>query len=179
MSSIEEFKAVLSELKRIPKTFSGDSSKSFSAGRIEDLYSDYRTREKALIEQLYDLANSYVISKKDISDTWTKADEISELEFHTQGFGARKYARAKADRIAHRIESFGIPTEVRIVERKAYNEDTYDVFEVYVKCTYDLMIMLKYKDFDIDDDIAFLVKSGVNPRVFYPFLPYVGKYGNL
>ena len=68
---------------------------------------------------------------------------------------------------------------MRTVERKTYNNETYDAFEVYAKCSYDLVIMLKYKDFDADEDIAFLVKNKVNPRVFYPFLPYTGKYGYL
>ena len=112
MTPIEEFTEKLRELQNIPENFTEDAL-HLRRKEQDALYQEYKKREESLLRELITIADAYQVTPKDItSGIWTKADQISETQYHTQGFGARKYAEAEAKRIAHRYESWGIPVKI-------------------------------------------------------------------
>jgi hypothetical protein len=132
------------------------------------------TAVEYLIKRLYNIADSYIVTDADISEEWLKVDTIRAGQYHTQGFGAEKYAKAAAENIAFTYSYFGIPSWVKEIEKPDF-KDAYDNitadndYEVFVKCSRDLATLIKYKKIDINEVVKNMNTAQVNPNVFFPF----------
>lgn len=118
-------------------------------------------------DESHSLANEYIISKSDITKDPVLSDSIGTHLYSSQGFGALHYAKGHAQRIANHYILNGIPA---VIEEERDSNLTY--FKAMVNCSHDLMTLLKFKSIDIEKDVINLLKNGLNPRVYYPFLPY-------
>ena len=101
--------------------------------------------------------------------------------WHTQGFGANKYAKGDAEMRADRARHYGIPVEVKLVSeqvvRSAYpvnSSSTYQKFEVVAKLAelLDQEILAHSRPPTLVEQVRMCWKRGVNPRVYDPWLPH-------
>lgn len=138
---------------------------------------EYLDRKKALGEELDKLAETLVPQP---GDEWIKVREVSNTDYHTQGFGATTYARGAATRHCFMIQIQDIEAEVR--ERKgrktqapypyrAFSQILY--FEVWAKCSkLDYEIVKRRPAMTLKEQLQWCWNQGLNPRVFDPMLPH-------
>lgn len=112
---------------------------------------------------------------------WTQWTSVSETRYSTQGWGANKYAKNHAESEADTARYFDIPVEVR--ERYVkydppihshYNGTSYGYHEYDVVVAlgqFQLEVLKRKPGITMKETVRLLWKRGVNPRVYYPFLP--------
>jgi len=95
--------------------------------------------------------------------------------YHTQGYGANKYARASLEALADKAAFHGLETEIRVLEtgprdRYGIAHETYGLF---APTTEEGAALLAFKqEVPLRDLVRMSWKRGVNPRVYMPFLPH-------
>ena len=104
------------------------------------------------------------------------ARTISGTDFGSQGFGANKYASGMAESIADDARFVGLSAEVRsrvYLTTTGSWPQTYMSYDVFVNTTPDgwAAAMMKPR-IEMREVIRLCWKRGVNPRVYYPFLPH-------
>lgn len=108
---------------------------------------------------------------------------VHESAYHTQGYGAAKYARAAAQEHADKATHYGLAAEV-VQEPNAYGTKG---FAVHVNTTaLGVEMVNRLPAVPLREWLAACWKRGTNPRVFNPFLPHgleeklgVDYFGNL
>lgn len=105
--------------------------------------------------------------------TWTLYDTVYGSTYHTQGFGAMRYAMGTAEAKADHVRHYGF--EVRITETNKYSGSygiVYADLEVWVNADSITVKALKLKPGpSLRETVRMCWKRGVNPRVYNPFLP--------
>jgi len=115
-----------------------------------------------------------------VTDGWLLYSTVSETSYSSMGWSACKYAKQHAEQEAEQARRYSVPVEVR---------DQYDKFDPPVKTQYEThygvhnyevwvrldsvgIAVLRCKPTcSLRDEIKRLLKAGVCPRVYYPFLP--------
>ena len=103
-------------------------------------------------------------------------DEVSAFAYWSQGYGACKYAKASAERVADKARFYNVPCEVHEIERHRvggqYPQEsaTYGVFIDTTPLGW--QILRRKPGPDITEIVRLCWLRGVNPRVMYPFLPH-------
>jgi hypothetical protein len=107
-------------------------------------------------------------------------DTVWESTYSSQGFGSYNYARKRAEMVLAEVEYSGIPAKIE--EKTKYYDRTgapffskgsHTVFKIYVQADKLNREILRYKpSLSIKDVVRMCWKKGVNPRVYYPFLPH-------
>ncbi len=151
--------------------------------RLKPLADALMERRKALEEELRVLAESVKPVAGELSLTF---DEVSESAYHTQGFGAGKYAQMAAEMRADTARVAGIPVEV-LEEAREYPgstrvtdsygrsaNKTYRVNRVVVHVMEELDFkILKFSPRpSVRESVRLCWARGVNPRVYNPWLPF-------
>ncbi len=97
--------------------------------------------------------------------------------WHTQGFGANKYARGTLVWPMARLKAAGFDARIetmpdRILQRDRYGYQ-YDTYQLVANVTeWQLDAVLRLPDATTGRWVQILEGAGVNPRVYNPFLPY-------
>lgn len=107
-------------------------------------------------------------------------ETVWESSYSSQGFGSYSYASRRAEMVMAEVELLGI--SVKLKEETTYYERTgapffskgsHTVFKIYVQADKLNREILKYKpSMSVRDVVKMCWKKGVNPRVYYPLLPY-------
>lgn len=99
--------------------------------------------------------------------------------YHTQGFGANKYAEAAAQQKADKAVLHGLKAEVRAIKEEHVPDHfmrssvTYVDYGVFADTTLLGWEMLQRRpEVPLREWVRLCWKRGVNPRVYYPFLPH-------
>ncbi len=99
---------------------------------------------------------------------------ISASSYHTQGFGASRYAEAAAEQHADQARLYGIPVEVRPVgdphtDQWEVRYQDYGVFAVTDEVGWEMLELRPGPS--LREGIRLSWARHVNPRVFNPWLP--------
>lgn len=105
------------------------------------------------------------------SDTPVKVDEVCEGSYGSQGWGARKYARGSAEQDVMELQAIGIKAEVRErIEKYTWGSLAY--YEVWAWTSEPEKVPYAPSNLSLKDAVKACWKRGVNPRVYWPFLPH-------
>lgn len=109
----------------------------------------------------------------------TKYREVCETSYGSQGFGARSYARSKAKLLEVEARYFGLRAEVdehihkyETMTPRGTRKRSYATYTVYVYAEPSELKILEHKSMPLRETVKFLWSTGVNPRVYMPFLPH-------
>lgn len=176
--------------KKWPKKF--DTAIKNLGEHAQPLIDKWKERYKRIAEEHHNLVQLLVDQLKAIAQDAEvlPAEEfilwktIDEWDYHTQGFGAAKYARSSAQQAADDAIFYGLEAEVREVtvpcKRYSYggwrSRGEYDStrlkFEVWVRTDpLSLRIIENKPGVPLRDWIRTCWSRGVNPRVYAPMLP--------
>ena len=108
---------------------------------------------------------------------WLLYDSVSECSYHTQGFGARKYAENAAQQYVDKAEANGVRAEIREIvtthDDHRGHKNSFADFQVWVCCSQDGLNILRYKpQIELREWVRLCWKRGSNPRVYNPWLPH-------
>ncbi len=155
--------------------------------QAETLRTDYNTIVDAFEESLKIAAGTEPLPR---TPELSKVSQVDGGNYHTQGYGANKYARESAQQNVDKALFHGLKAEVR--EGESYTSggrysQTYTTYEVWADTTETGWTQLSYlPSVPLRDWLAMCWKRGVNPRVYNPFLPWnleeklgVDHFGNL
>jgi hypothetical protein len=115
-------------------------------------------------------------------DGWYRVDTIYSSTYASQGFGAVNYAKGAAERLADAFRAQNIPVEVREAKRatnpggRGWRGEQLPStesceFQVWAQCDHDKAQWALNQKTDFVEVVRLCWKRGVNPRVYYPFLP--------
>lgn len=106
-------------------------------------------------------------------DLELQLDNISVGDYHTQGFGAERYARAAAEQLMDKALSFGVKARVeRVVRPSTVIKSGLVSFQVTAMVSDSIDVeIIKNKQESLRDWLKNCWKRGVNPRVYNPWLP--------
>jgi hypothetical protein len=127
-----------------------------------------------LKEQLSIAANEYKLHLGDISDSWIVAKTVNSGQYHTQGFGATKYARGNIKLSQLKFQQLGIPSKIEeslwCYNQKnwggQFNENCHTTFTLFVKCSKELSNLILLRSINMNDYINCCVENRVNPLVY-------------
>lgn len=104
------------------------------------------------------------------------AETVRGHSYHTQGYGANKYARGTAEHYADMARAAGCMVEVRTIGRFTSGGPwpiTYETYGVFVDVSPTGWEIIRRKPLpSMRETVRLCWKRGVNPRVYYPFLPH-------
>lgn len=107
---------------------------------------------------------------------FVQLDSESGSNYATQGYGANHYARQALQQRADKAELHGLKTEVRKMSEQRVGGPypwTVETYGLFANTTAIGWEMLKRRpDVPIRECVRLCWKRGVNPRVYYPFLPH-------
>lgn len=128
-------------------------------------------REKAIEAQMELLAEKIDVPK---SSEWFHCDTKSASSWHTQGFGACKYAENAAKNVTDHLNALGVETEIRATNHHVGGGSvSYCDFEVWAKTTKVGWEIAQMKPaLSLVERVRLCWKRGSNPRVDMPFLPH-------
>jgi hypothetical protein len=142
-----------------------DWSSRYQAAALER--DQFRQAAERLLESL--AADAAI----ELSDEWMEIGRSSGSSYHTQGFGANRYARNAAEAIADKARFHGVEAEVRETGRGRWAGVELADFSVVAKVTRHGADVLEYRpEPDLRETVRLCWKRGTNPRVYYPFLPH-------
>lgn len=137
---------------------------------LDNLIQEYKeNREK----QLNELAkNVQFIPQQEMVLLQTSSDS----SYSTQGYGARAYARGVLEPMAEKLKSLGFTVEIRYKtvwtnpngQHSCFREG--GDFQLWANCP-DWMYDALKRVISLQEIVATLKKSRLNPLVYYPFLP--------
>ncbi|UBF29841.1 hypothetical protein K9N68_37155 (plasmid) [Kovacikia minuta CCNUW1] len=108
-------------------------------------------------------------------DEWVEYGSVSTDTYASQGFGAIKYALGAAQRMELKAKYNGLETRIDKIDRgrcKQYGVQYAD-FKVMIRGSETDVTVLKYKEgVSLKEKVRWMWKNGINPRVYYPFLPH-------
>lgn len=152
--------------------------------QVNDIYEEFRAKAKevsaltfgaidALETENWRIAENITLASS--GDEWTLFDVKRSSTWGSQGFGACKYAKTAADRQVLKAKVNGL--EARIEETDISYCRHYGVksatYMVYIRGTQEDAIILKYKQgLGLVEEVRWMWKNGINPRVHYPFLEH-------
>lgn len=127
-----------------------------------------------LKDQLQTAADEYKLQSEDITDSWIVATSINSGDYHTQGFGATKYARGNIKLSQLKFQQLGIPSKIEeslwCYNQKnwggQFNENLHTTFTLFVKCSKELSNLILLRSININDYINCCVENRVNPLVY-------------
>jgi hypothetical protein len=105
-------------------------------------------------------------------------DSCDGSSYHTQGFGANKYARNSVQFVADKAIFYGLLAEVREIDShnvQSWSSGmmTYIRYGVFINTTEIGFKQLSYRhDIPMREWVKSCWKNGVNPRVYNPWLPH-------
>lgn len=105
-------------------------------------------------------------------------DAVASSSYSSQGFGAEKYASGDAERKADVIRAMGLSAEVRPVFHKFDGASRWGIsgwtdYEVWGSTDLEVGYQIvKRRRFPLRDQVKLMLKRGVNPRVYMPFLEH-------
>jgi hypothetical protein len=129
---------------------------------------------KQLEDELTSLCDNYKFPD-DMGDTWSLYRSSSTYIYATQAWGAKSYARGALQSSLQHLVSLGLDTEVKWISNGCdphwgIESGTY---ELWVRGDSTDVEIAKWKPgMTLEQTIKAMEKIGVNPRVYYPFLPY-------
>lgn len=97
--------------------------------------------------------------------------EVSGWLYSSQGWGANTYAKNSAETYCDIANHYGIETKIEHTDMKGTDWISYTVM-VFVESELDVSILKHKKGPSLKEVVSNCYKRGVNPRVYYPFLPY-------
>lgn len=114
------------------------------------------------------------------SDRWLSADVVHSGDWHTQGFGAARYALSSAQIKVLASQAIGVDaviwTEQRPSTSTRWSTDigpnVTHVVAVRVDDEVDLQILKRRPALTLRDQVKWCLKLGVNPRVYMPMLTH-------
>ena len=139
-----------------------------------------REQQKALLMALQGEAEALPVPR---AEGWLELQVVSGGSYHTQGFGANKYARDAAEGVADKARNHGLEAEVQVIGgstsggRSSYG---YEDYGVYAKTTEFGKVVLGYKtELPLREQVKRCLQRGANPFTYMPFLPqdYLEKVG--
>lgn len=132
---------------------------------------------KSIAKRMDELAGLIVVDRTDMEKSlWSHYGSRSTSDYHTQGFGAAKYARAAAEDLLEHAKMY-VDAEIREVHREPTVSCGYSMesisYDVYAACSETLCEIIQRKDGpSLRDTVKRLWSNGVNPRVSMPMLPH-------
>lgn len=140
---------------------------------------DWRTRRDALLNPLEAAMEAAALAGPlPTTGEMRKQAAVDSGTYHTQGYGAIGYARTDAQMLADKAAYHGLVAEVRPGERR-YLTDAYghgmdhQTFEVWANTDATGWAMLSRREsVPLRESVRLCWKRGVNPRVYWPFLPH-------
>ncbi len=107
---------------------------------------------------------------------WVQYDERSTSDYHTQGFGAVKYAQAAAEDLVDHVRACGVDAEIRRVDREPTRSSGWSMesvsFPIFAACDATTCEIIRRKSpIPLRDWVKNCWKRGIQPRVMNPFLP--------
>jgi len=149
--------------KEMPEAYAAIADKLID--EIQGLQASYLDLKKGSAEKLNTLADSIEV---EASSERLKFEEVWETTYSSQG-SPRLYAKHKAQEISDHLEFCGVRSEVNTVEKAGRTAS----FVVYARCAAEDFEVLRHKTpLPLKEQIRRCWKSGANPRVYLPFLPY-------
>lgn len=138
--------------------------------RVNAVYEEVRKKKESLNKTLEELAQQIEIYNS--ADEVTTYSTYHEYSYHTQGYGARTYAKGQADMDAAKCYMIGINSAV--VTRNDEHNEKEMVFECRVTTTRIETEVLRYKVgcLTLRDCIKLCLQRCLNPRVYWPMLPW-------
>lgn len=139
-----------------------------------------REQQTALLMALQGEAEALPVPR---AEGWLELQVVSGGSYHTQGFGANKYARDAAEDIADKARNHGLEAEVRVLRSSTssgLSSYGYEDYGVYAKTTEFGKVILRYKtELPLREQVKHCLQRGANPFTYVPFLPqdYLEKVG--
>jgi hypothetical protein len=129
-----------------------------------------RIRDK-IIAALDREAQKTALESSDVC--WSLFKSVSPSDYRSQGLGANSYARGSADMAKLTAEYHGISTHLRFTQRHIIKDYVSEAYEVWVALPPEQVEILSRKPGPpLRELVKHCWKTGVNPRVYCPFLPY-------
>lgn len=141
----------------------------------EGMYGASKGRQEEIDEALKTLAGMLPIPA---AETPVMFREVWKGDYNSQGFGAGRYAQAKAKSYVDDAEQYGVRAEVRRVDwdepiKTRYETITLKSYQVWVYTTETGAEILRRKPMiPMREWVRKCWARGVNPRVYLPFLPH-------
>ena len=139
-----------------------------------------REQQTALREALQSEAEALPVPR---AVDWLELQVVSGGSYHTQGFGANKYARDAAEGVADKARSHGLEVELRVVgasPSSAQPSNGYETYCVYARTSEFGKTLLGFKtELPLRERIKRCLQRGANPFAYAPYLPsdYLEKVG--
>jgi hypothetical protein len=110
---------------------------------------------------------------KDFGEEWTIIKSNSGLDFHTQGYGANKYAEDSAQQKALITDAVGIQTEIISIPHGTLHNQTNLQYDVWAKMNPELNKFLPFFPYpELKTILINILKNGNNPMVYFPHLSW-------
>lgn len=160
-----------------------DLEKAMVEPWFDGVYEKWKTKADALNAErdaFKKMAEEYLKAAAEVTEVPT-SDEMIEISrvsggmWHTQGYGANRYAMGSALSDADKAEYHGLRTEVRTIEKEKADRwgISYETYGVYANTTQAGLALLDYKESPpLREQVRLSWKRGTNPRVNMPFLPH-------
>jgi len=141
--------------------------------KADELNRELDIKVKQLEDELVSLCDNYKFPD-DMGYTWSLYKSSSTFDYHSQGYGAKSYARGALQSSLQHLASLGLDTEVKWIssgfDRWGIESGTY---ELWVRGDSTDVEIAKWKPgMTLKQTIKAMEEAGVNPRVYFPFLPY-------
>lgn len=131
-------------------------------------------------KELERLAETAAIHK---ADCWRSLEVVYSSSYWTQGLGATTYARGAAELAAAQAAVHGVSTFVWVERRRidygatpfcfqAESHSSTFVVCLQVESETDVEILRRRRSMTTRELVKWCWRTGVNPRVYYPFLPH-------
>jgi len=178
VAACEEQKALSAEYtRRWEAESAGLEEEAARSGLRDALMSEYERRKEALDAQITQLVSSLDVRPGSEKKVMTRVDL---MPFRSQGYGADKYARTKAEMIAAEAAEHGVESEVVPIPWPPMPDNQgpapkgpmgYQVV-TYVKDESDAWLLALKPRWELKETVRQCWKRGVNPRVYLPHLPH-------
>jgi len=127
-----------------------------------------------LKDQLQTAADEYKLQSEDITDSWIVATSINSGYYHTQGFGATKYARGDIKLAQLKFQQLDIPSEIEesswCYNKKNwgnwYTENRHKTFTLIVQCSQELANLVLLRSIPMNDYVKCCEENQTNPLVY-------------
>jgi len=158
-----------------------------AATECEDVYEKWRVITQQASEMLFAWRDEMKALLEDLAEkaevlpgeNWNLYRSISNSAYHTQGYGADRYAQKAVELDLPVAAQYGLEAEIRV--RRLRDDPAWtgspktDVtyYEMWVKAeALDLWILKQKPGLDMVEFVTACWKNGTNPRVLCPMLPH-------